>query len=142
MMAWQQDDGIHYVEFHRTNDQGSTVSYLNQALLNDGYPYLAYNKKPSIYTVRETNSDISFVTWQAKKGISPEKGDGGSETPPAICIRERHYNGWYPLEIFVVENESDRNPVVTAFEGEEDYDYGIAYQEVNSEIRYFRRPEG
>ncbi|GAB4371761.1 MAG: hypothetical protein Kow0042_14670 [Calditrichia bacterium] len=137
MMAWQQNDGIHYVEFYRNQDQGSEVVYQNSAHLNQNYPYLSTHRKPSLHTMRYGNSDYIFVSWEAIEYVGP-----GYETRPVICVRRRGYQEWYPLEIYEVWDATDRNPVITAWENGEFFDYGVAYQQNYGQIRFFSRTPG
>ena len=87
----------------------------NSESITEDVTYLSGNDRPSIYQGSGTSPQYLYVVWQAKKGLSPESSKQGNERPSVVCIREKHETGWLPMEIFVVENTSDRNPVVTAF---------------------------
>ena len=141
-LTWRQEsrDDIFYISGGYGNENENWQWSSTMSLAGD-ISCLARNDRPSMY-YRVTHTYNNYVVWQGIKGLSPEKSKQGNERPPVVCIREKDSTGWLPMEIFVVENTSDRNPVVTAFEYEEGEDYGVAYQESEREVRYFTRPDG
>ena len=112
MLAWQQESDIHYLEFERDDDSGENINVSQQSILTEEYTELLDNRHPSIATERELNNDVVFVAWEARRGMSPE--DGGSATPHVVCVAEKLWNGWQPLDIYTMNSEGDHNPVVTA----------------------------
>ncbi|MEJ2637055.1 MAG: S8 family serine peptidase [Calditrichia bacterium] len=138
MLAWQETDGIHYNEFQRVNDQGSTVNFGTEVVLNAGYSYLSENMKPSLQTfgTYDDQKERVAVAWQARDGsCSPCHGDG----TPVICFREKTYSGWQSLQMFTGVNS---NPSVTGWYAGETPNAGIACERADGQILCLERTGG
>ncbi|NIW45009.1 MAG: hypothetical protein GWN14_10005, partial [candidate division Zixibacteria bacterium] len=118
-LAWQEEQGIQYLEFDRDNDTGSEVNFYAETILNDDDPLLKDNRHPSIHSDWESGNPANtyvYVVWEAlqengsvEKLVAPITHRGLNCPPasldvPVFCFREKQNSQWGTLNVFQVNN--------------------------------------
>jgi hypothetical protein len=142
MLAWQEENGIHYDEFERDKDKKNTIQFQGETLLNAGCTYLTDHVKPSLQTFGKFDDprerERVYVAWQATDGDCGDCHGGGF---PVICFREKTTSGWQSLQV-LSGVQVGQNPSVTGWYNGGSADAGIAYESFEGMIGYLNRSGG
>jgi hypothetical protein len=132
-------------------DQGEWV--WGSAVNISSDPNLSDHQLPSLHQKIGIYPNNLYAVWQAMEADTPEEkipsspnNEGETCTQISmeqrvVCFKEKQ-ESWGTLNIFIIDNTCDRNPVVTDWEGSAGRDVAVVYEKGAGEAHYLLRQSG